>query len=78
MIMVVYSWSSLFYSRFDGPFGRVILFVVIFDVFVVVVIFFGSVFVLIVLFASVILDVVVVDVVNLIAICVPVQSPLPC
>ena len=77
MIMVVYSWSSLFYSRFDGPLGCVILFVVIFDVFVVVVAV-GFVFVLIVLFASVILDVVVVDVVNLIAICVPVQSPLPC
>ena len=55
----------------------VILFVVIFDVFVVVVVV-GFVFVLIVLFASVILEVVVVDVVNLIAICVPVQSPLPC
>ena len=55
----------------------VILFVVTFELFVVVFVV-GFVFVWIVLFASVILDVVVVDVVNLIAICVPVQSPLPC
>ena len=55
----------------------VILFVVIFDVIVVVVVV-NFVFVLIFLFANIILGVVVVDFVNLIAISALVQSPLPC